>query len=62
MHRHQELVMCLLPPTQESRPLLVPAVSLCREPDGTTPIDALLFLSTCLNDYSAASGGEPRCA
>ncbi|KAL4420393.1 hypothetical protein ABPG75_010049 [Micractinium tetrahymenae] len=35
---------------------VVTAVSLCREADGTTPIDALLFLSTCLNDYSTASG------
>lgn len=34
------------------------AVSLCRESDGTTPVDVLLFLSTCLQDYSSAPGGE----
>jgi hypothetical protein len=33
------------------------AVSLCREADGSTPIDALLFLSTCLTDYASVPGG-----
>lgn len=35
-----------------------PAVSLCREPDGSTRDDVLLFLCACLSDYSSIPGGE----
>ena len=47
----------LMPPPASG---CVCAVSLCREPEGGTPVDVLLFLPTCLNDYSSAPGGESR--
>lgn len=50
----------LLPPLVPAEYYVAEATALaicrCREADGTTPLDSLLFALSCLDDYTSAGG------